>query len=70
MEPNPFNWPPIDPERARQAIEKARRETGALLIQPSHFLTIGEKDAVRAWFMREGPGNSTFNSTLARIAKA
>ena len=70
MEPNAFLWPPINPERARQAIEKAKRDSGSLFVQPSQFLTTAEKDAVRAWFMREGPGNSTFNSTLARIAKA
>jgi hypothetical protein len=68
-QPNPFVWPPIDPVRARQAITTAKRDTGHLVFQPSHFLTSEEKDAVRAWFMREGKGCATFNSTLHAIAE-
>jgi hypothetical protein len=64
-----FSWPPIPVERAQQAIEKARTNTGHLQSQPGDFLTHEEKDAVRSYFMRNGKGTDTFNSTLAKIAR-
>lgn len=65
IQPNAFHWPPIDLRRAQQAIVRAGRG----ILQPSHFLNSDETYAIRSWFMREGEGNSTFNSTLHRIAK-
>lgn len=64
-----FSWPPIPVERAQQAIDKARTNTGHLQSQPGDFLAHQEKDAVRSYFMRNGKGTDTFNSTLAKIAR-
>lgn len=58
--------PPITPDRARQLLRELAQ--WPYWGNPTRFMDADEESAVREYWIATGGGNSSFNSTLAKIA--